>query len=93
MEKTRDITLESMTIEKIKSLGGDGLICLYEDCACGVDDLMPCLNAKPDCQVARKIKCAACGEGDFWPLNATIDGFCCYTCDFEEAEEAEAEEQ
>lgn len=34
------MTVKEIIIEKLKSMGADGLCC--EDCGCGLDDLEPC---------------------------------------------------
>lgn len=42
----------------------DGLFCEDIDCACVVDDLMPCGNPYPDCTPGKRVPCD-CGEHDY----------------------------
>ncbi len=45
------MTVKEIIIEKLTELGADGLC--YENCGCGIDDLIPCSKSIEDCVPAK----------------------------------------
>ena len=61
----------------LNALGATGLYCSEEPCGCGLDDLMPCGEACPDCGPAYAVLCDGtnCEEG----CEATTFPSVCFT--------------
>lgn len=57
-EKTmnvKDIVKKYLEFFEYDGLAGK---CYNEGCGCGLNDLMPCENASPDCVPAKRFKCS-----------------------------------
>lgn len=53
--------LREIVRDWLKCCGFDGLF-NYGNCACSVDDLMPCCEPSPDCMAGYAIACCECSN-------------------------------
>lgn len=66
------MTIHEIVTEYLKARGYDGLY-RPDQCACVLDDLMPCGEPSPDCEVGYKVPCHGdCEFGDHcdWHVGA-----------------------
>jgi len=71
-------TVHTLLVQAIKSAGADGLINLYGECACTLDDLAPCDCLSLECQLGYRRTCA-CGEW-FMVSDPSVEADRCEDC-------------
>jgi hypothetical protein len=69
------MTVKEIALEWLKANGFTGLCC--QDCGCGIDDLMPCVESDiGECVPAHKCDCTTCAKAktDDCLLDGELDG-------------------
>ena len=75
-----DETVKKMVVEKIRELGGDGLVDWGERCGCILKEIASCGNIGMDCRAARKFRCSSCYRFSFLPLQDRSETMNCWWC-------------
>mgnify|MGYP001044441175 CR=1 FL=1 len=73
-------TLTDMVRAGLEAIGATGLICTEIPCGCGLNDLMPCDEPRPDCQAAYAVICdgemCSCCEARPYPNRPDFETVC-----------------
>jgi len=73
-------TVEKMVIDRIRELGGDGLVDYDRECGCGLKDIAPCGHIGMDCEAGRVLNCGRCGCIIYIELSFKEGEFPCPGC-------------
>ena len=65
------MTVNQIIIDYLKTNSFEGLC--NDDCGCGLEDLAPCDEMKPECTPAYKCKCAAEGKCEHGHLGCYLE--------------------
>ncbi len=65
-----DVTVKSILKEYLSQNGFEGIVNIFCECSCELDDLFPCGEDFSDCSPGYKTECT-CGEGCLFHISTS----------------------
>jgi len=76
-----DETVGKIVIDRIRELGGDGLVAFNRDCGCRLNHIAPCECIGIACEVARTFRCDHCSYLTYIPMSDCSETISCSFCE------------